>query len=77
MFLNKYLMLIQAAFRHNKKNSRQIERLLFELSFKYNLFMWSKAYFSVFSVTWSFRNHSNMLIWWWNLLLWMYTFVLL
>ncbi len=40
---------------------------LFEYNSKCNLFLWCKAEFSeaiapVFSVTWSFRNHSNMLI---------------
>jgi len=33
---------------------------------KCNLFLWSNLNFqhhSVFSVTWSFRNHSNMMIW--------------
>ncbi len=40
---------------------------LFEYNSKCNLFLWWKAAFSeaiapVISVTWSFRNHSNMLI---------------
>ncbi len=29
-----------------------------------NLLLWSKLNFSVFSVSWPFRNHSNMLICW-------------
>ncbi len=38
-------------------------------TFKMQLFLWCKSWifsshiFSVFSITWSFRNHSNMLIW--------------
>jgi len=48
-------------FYKNVKVNFNLQIICFMHSFIFNLFLWHKAVFS--ASTWSFRNHSNMLIW--------------
>ncbi len=65
LFCSSRLHLFEQKYRNN--SSIENSCFLCEYLFKYNLFLWCASWiFSiitpVFSVTWSFRNHSNILL---------------